>query len=149
MLRNGAKKPSFEEKTRFHFAFCTFADTITHLEVAAVLDETDVDGVDIVIKTDVTPYGCGLGTSAALIVALLKALQPRQTRIQVARRASKIGLQLGNQGVQDFWLTALGAAYSESGRVWLYNLGHVLTGMGLTAVPFTIDREGVRAIREL
>ena len=100
------------------------ADTITHAEVSAVLDEIEVDGVDIFIKSDVTPHGCGLGTSSALICALLKALKPRQTRIQVARAASRIGLKIGNQGIQDFWLTALGGwrylYISELGRVWQY-----------------------------
>ncbi len=102
------------------------ADTITHAEVSAVLDATGAEGVDIFVKSDVTPYGCGLGTSSALICALLKALQPGQTREQIARRASKIGLKIRNQGIQDEYLTALGGwrylHISESGRVWTHKI---------------------------
>jgi D-glycero-alpha-D-manno-heptose-7-phosphate kinase len=60
----------------------------------------------------VVPHGSGMGTSAAVVVALLGALAAARGDVidppALARTAHQVETQLGQSGVQDQWAAALG-----------------------------------------
>ena len=69
------KEPGIVIESSIHYERVKSAHQILHPMVRAVLSENDInDHVYVFISSDITPYGSGLGSSAALIMGLLRAV---------------------------------------------------------------------------
>lgn len=82
--------------------------------MASSLHTVRTGGISIWVTSDVTSSGCGLGTSSALLVGLLRAFSYLASQNEnymageLAKRASLIDLDLTGGGVQDCWHSVLG-----------------------------------------
>ena len=112
---------------------CKTADQVQHPLVRSVLEYVDLApvGVSIWITSDVSPHGCGLGTSSALTLGLLLALLDFSSLspgpiVNLIEEANSIESQVGPVGKQDTYLCGLGGVkclqFSKNGFVDPYNV---------------------------
>ena len=108
--------------TPFGHETCSTAHQLKHPLVQAILENIALNpdpigdafegGVSIWITSDMPAYGCGLGTSSALMVGLLAGLSHVRRRPKrqwtIAQHVAAIQLRMGGSGVQDAYLCAIG-----------------------------------------